>query len=62
MEEKAVHPELDAALESIDEAKRETVRRIVLGAAFAIPVVASFAIDGLTVNPAFAAVSNQSSS
>ena len=49
---------VDASLESIDIAKRETLRRMAFGAAYAVPVVASFAIDGLTVSPALAGLGN----
>jgi hypothetical protein len=37
----------DRALASVDAAKRETLRRLVLGAAFVVPVVATFSVDGL---------------
>jgi hypothetical protein len=37
----------DRALAAVDEAKRETLRKLILGAAFVIPVVASFSVDGL---------------
>jgi hypothetical protein len=40
--------EVDEALASVDAAKRETLRKLILGAAFVVPVVASFSIDGLT--------------
>jgi hypothetical protein len=36
----------DDKLESIDESKRDTVRKLVQTAAFTAPAVASFAIDG----------------
>lgn len=36
----------------MDAAKRETLRKLILGAAFAVPVVASFSIDGLTLSKA----------
>jgi hypothetical protein len=48
---------LDAALQGVDPEKRKTLRRMA-GMAFAAPVVASFAIDGLTVDSALAADSN----
>jgi hypothetical protein len=35
------------ALATVDEAKRETLRKLVLGAAFVVPVVATFSVDGL---------------
>jgi organic hydroperoxide reductase OsmC/OhrA len=37
----------DRALASVDVAKRETLRKLILGAAFVIPVVATFSVDGL---------------
>lgn len=40
-------PSVDSALESIDESKRDTLRRLVTGV-FVAPVVASFAMSGLT--------------
>ena len=37
----------DRALATIDVAKRDTLRKLILGAAFVVPVVASFSVDGL---------------
>jgi hypothetical protein len=37
----------DRALTAVDAAKRETLRKLILGAAFVIPVVATFSVDGL---------------
>jgi hypothetical protein len=51
MSESEIHgaPEgVERALTSVDAAKRETLRKLILGAAFVVPVVASFSIDGLT--------------
>lgn len=45
---------LDQALETIDQSKRESMRKMITGAAFVAPLVISFAIDGLTVGPAVA--------
>jgi len=42
----------DRALASVDAAKRETLRKLILGAAFMIPVVATFSIDGLAISKA----------
>jgi hypothetical protein len=47
---------VDQALESVDAAKRETLRKLILGAAFVVPVVASFSIDGLTSSATSAGV------
>ena len=43
---------LDTALESIDESKRGALRKLLVGAAFAPPVVASFAVNGMIVTSA----------
>lgn len=37
----------DRALAGVDVGKRETLRKLILGAAFVVPVVASFSVDGL---------------
>ena len=47
----------DRALASVDMAKRETLRKLILGAAFVVPVVATFSVDGL-VSGAHAYVCN----
>lgn len=52
---------LDAALRGIDSAKRATLRRLIVKSAFVAPVVASFAMSGLTVE-AVAQVQNSTSS
>lgn len=52
---------LDAALHGIDEAKRATLRRLIVNGAFVTPIVASFAMSGLTVERA-AAQSNTTAS
>jgi hypothetical protein len=44
----------------IDVAKRETLDRMVKGAAFAAPIVATFAMDGLKISKAQAQVANGS--
>ena len=40
---------LDRALETIDESKRASLRKLLVGAAFVPPVVASFAVNGMIV-------------
>ena len=45
---------MERALETIDESRRAALRKLVVGAVFVAPVVASFAINGLTVGPAHA--------
>ena len=52
--------EIGKALEGIDSSKRETLDKLVKGAAFATPVVASFAMDSLVVSRAQAQVANGS--
>jgi hypothetical protein len=48
----------DRALAAVDEAKRETLRKLILGAAFVVPVVASFSVDGLVSSAHALCVSN----
>lgn len=48
------------SVDTIDPSKRELLDRIARGAAFAVPVVASFAMDGLKVSKAQAQVANGS--
>lgn len=38
---------LDQLLERIDTSKRDTIRKIVIGAGFAVPTVGSFAVTDL---------------
>ena len=45
-------------LESVDEGRRASLKKILLGSAFAIPVIASFTMSGLGVNEAYAGTSN----
>jgi len=52
MSEKNAH--IDEALEGLDQDKRDTLRRLVRGTAFAAPIVASFAMQGISINPAHA--------
>ena len=46
------------ALAGFDEAKRQTLTRLVTGSAFAAPIVTSFAMDALTISHAHATGSN----
>jgi len=46
----------------VDPSRREFVKRVLAGAAFAAPVVASFSIETLCVSPAYAAGSSASAS
>jgi len=45
-------------LENVDEGRRASLKKILLGSAFAIPVIASFTMTGLGVNEAYAGTSN----
>ena len=54
-----INPNLNAVLEGVDESKRSTLRRLVVRGAFVTPVVASFAMAGLTVET-LAATANSS--
>lgn len=51
---------IDEVLAGVDDAKRATLTRLLTGTAFAAPIVASFAMDGLTVSKAQAAPANGS--
>jgi hypothetical protein len=51
---------LEQALDGIDESKRATLTRLLTGTAFVTPIVASFAMDGLTISKAQAQVRNGS--
>jgi hypothetical protein len=44
----------------VNPSKREAMRKIVLGAAFAAPAIASFSLDGLTLSKAYGQASNAS--
>lgn len=45
---------LNKALDMIDESKRGSMRKLLVTAAFAPPVVASFAVNGMMVTSAMA--------
>jgi hypothetical protein len=51
---------VDAALEGIDENRRANLRRMILKSAFVTPIVASFAMAGLTIDAAAQVRSNTS--
>ena len=51
---------IDEALAGVDDAKRATLTRLLTGTAFVAPIVASFAIDGLTISKAQAIPANGS--
>jgi len=48
------------ALEGLDQGKRETLGRLITGSAFVAPVVASFAMQGMSIRPAHALPSSSS--
>jgi hypothetical protein len=52
---------LDAALNGLDDGSRDKLRRLVIKGAFVTPVIASFAMSGLTIERA-AAASNTTAS
>ena len=51
---------IEEAMEGIDEARRRSIRRLAVGGAFLAPVVAAFAMQGLTISPAMASNSTVS--
>jgi hypothetical protein len=53
---------IDALLEKVDADKRATLKRLILGTAFVVPLIASFPIDGLTIDRALAQTANQAHS
>jgi len=48
----------DRILERVDPSRRDLVKRVLAGATFAAPFIATFSIDGLTASSAQATVSN----
>jgi hypothetical protein len=46
-------------LEAFDPARREVLRRLLVGAVFVVPVVSSFSIDALLLSPARAQTATQ---
>jgi len=46
--------EVERILGRFDPGRREFIKKVLLGAAYAVPVVASFSMDGLTVREAIA--------
>jgi len=55
MSEKNESERLDQALDTVDQGRRDALRKLVATTTFVAPVVVSFAVNGLTVNPALAA-------
>jgi hypothetical protein len=56
------NPKLTEALEGLDHGRRETLIRLVRGSAFVVPVVAAFAMQGISINPAHATVGSSGGS
>ncbi|HLH96354.1 MAG TPA: hypothetical protein VKW08_14665 [Xanthobacteraceae bacterium] len=51
---------MNAALTGVDAEKRTTLTRLLTGTAFVAPIVASYAIDALTISKAQASAANGS--
>jgi hypothetical protein len=47
-------PGVKKSLEGLDQTKRDTLNRLVTGSAFVAPIVAAFAMQGISVRPAHA--------
>jgi hypothetical protein len=45
---------LDRILEQVDPEKRDFLKKVIVGTAFVVPIVASFSMEGLSPNEAFA--------
>jgi hypothetical protein len=45
-------PKIEQATSGLDEGKRRTLSRLVTGTAFVAPIVASFAMDSMTISKA----------
>jgi hypothetical protein len=54
------NPNVETALEGLDQNKRRTLRRLIGGTAFIGPVVASFAMQAMSIRPADAAPGSSS--
>ena len=51
---------LDPILEQVDPEKRDFLKKVLAGTAFVAPIVASFSMEGLSPNEAFAQSTNSS--
>ena len=49
---------LDPILEQVDPEKRDFLKKVLAGTAFVAPIVASFSMEGLSPNEAFALSTN----
>jgi hypothetical protein len=54
-------PNVNEALDGLDPKKRETLTRLLSGSAFVAPIVASFAMQGVSIRPAEAQPSSSAS-
>ena len=52
---------LDPILDQVDPGKRDFLKKVIVSSAFVTPIVASFSMEGLSPNEAFAQSGNQSS-
>lgn len=46
-------------LDNVDESKRSSLRKLILGSAFAVPIIASFSLSGLGTAEAKSYTNNQ---
>jgi hypothetical protein len=53
-------PKVREALDGLDQGKREMLTKLISGSAFVAPVVASFAMQGLSIRPAEAQAGSSS--
>lgn len=54
------NPKVEKSLEGLDSDKRETLGRLISGSAYVAPIVAAFAMEGISVRPAHAQVGSSS--
>ncbi|MBR0963343.1 hypothetical protein JQ554_04440 [Bradyrhizobium diazoefficiens] len=52
---------IENSVAGLDDSKRKTLSRLLTGTAFVAPIVASFAMDGLSISKAVAAVNGTGS-
>jgi hypothetical protein len=52
---------IESSLSGLDDSKRQTLSRLLTGTAFVAPIVASFAMDSLSISTAVAAVNGTGS-
>jgi hypothetical protein len=50
--------EIEGLLRKVSVTRREAVRKLIIGAAFTVPVVMSFTMTGIPINQALAQCSN----